>query len=261
MPTLILIFSAILGLILGSFANVLIHRIKHQEKGIFTGRSHCPKCKHLLNALDLIPVFSYLFLRGKCHYCRKKISIRYPIVELSTAAVLTSFAYKFLILNYEPLIFAFYVIFGLALIFTFFYDLFYLEISDLILIPAFLLAFGLSFYKNELIPDPKSAIIGALIPVIFFLIQIIISKGKWVGGGDLRIGAFMGAMLGWQKTSVALILSYLIGSVVAIVILSLKKANMKTEIPFGPFLVLSTLICVLWGQEIIDFYIKLVMIM
>lgn len=235
-----------LGLIFGSFLTMLIPRIYKQEKGIFFGRSHCPYCKKNLAPYDLIPVISYLINRAKCRFCKKKISAIYPIIELTTGIIFLLIYIKFPYpqsLLYFPL--------SLALIFTFFYDLKYLEISDIILIPSIILAFLLGP------EDFKSKLIGITIGTGFFLIQIIISKGKWVGAGDIRIGALMGALLGWQMTISALTISYSIGSIISIGLLITKKKKINQQIALGPFLVTGTFITLFLSEKIMNLYLNL----
>jgi len=232
-----------LGFVFGSFLTMLIPRIYKRERGIFFGRSHCPFCQETLHPRDLIPIGSYLVNRAKCRFCKEKISAIYPIIELTTGIIFLLIYIKFPYpqsLIYFPL--------SLALIFTFFYDLKYLEISDIILIPSILFALALGSQ------DIKSKLIGIGVGIGFFLIQIIISKGKWVGAGDIRIGALMGALLGWQMTLLALMLSYITGSIISIGLLMSKKKKIGQQIALGPFLVTGTFITLFLGEKILNWY-------
>ncbi len=251
----------VLGMVYGSFLSVLIPRLKHQSPGIVFGRSFCPKCHHQLGLKDLIPLLSFLLLKGKCRYCQSKVSLSYPLLELFTGLIFLLLYLKFFAIENQIITLIIYQIYALVLIFIFFYDLWYFEINDYILIPAIISALIISFFSFPLIPRVSDALLGALIPLSFFLLQIIISKGTWIGGGDLRIGAFMGLILGWQKTAAALIISYLIGGIFSLVIILLQKAKLKSAIPFGPFLVSGTLIAILWGENLIHWYINLIMLM
>lgn len=233
----------VIGLIFGSFLSMLIPRIYKKENGIFFGRSHCPFCKKILHPRDLIPIASYLINRAKCRFCKKKISAIYPIIEFTTGIIFLLIYVKFPYpqsLIYFPL--------SLALIFTFFYDLKYLEISDIILLPSILFALILGP------EDIKSKLIGIAIGTGFFLIQILISKGKWVGAGDIRIGALIGAILGWQMTLIALILSYITGSIISIGLLMTKKKKIDQQIALGPFLVTGTFLTIFLGEKILNWY-------
>ncbi|EKD63128.1 MAG: hypothetical protein ACD_51C00334G0009 [uncultured bacterium] len=244
--TLPIILIFVLGLVFGSFLTVLIPRIHDEESGMFIGRSHCPWCKKTLRARDLIPIISYIINKAKCRFCKEKIGIIYPAIELSTAII---FTITYLTFPYPQ--FLFYLAISFALIFTFFYDLKYLEISDIILIPSIILALLLGP------EDWKSKLIGIAIGAGFFLIQIIISKGKWVGMGDIRIGTLMGALLGWQMTIAALVISYVIGSIISIGLLASKKKHLNQQIALGPFLVTGTFITIFMGEKIVNWYLNL----
>ncbi|HAU39436.1 MAG: peptidase A24A domain-containing protein, leader peptidase (prepilin peptidase) / N-methyltransferase [Candidatus Peregrinibacteria bacterium GW2011_GWF2_43_17] len=253
-----LIFPLVLaiGISFGSFLTMLIPRIYEKESGIFLGRSHCRFCKKTLRARDLIPIASYLINRGKCAFCKEKISTLYPTIEISTAIMFALIYTKFPFENISGIpLTAFYLTISFALIFTFFYDIKYLEISDIILLPAIALGLIKSFVTDS--PSFESALIGGLIGISFFLIQILLSKGKWVGAGDIRIGALMGILLGWQMTLTALVISYVIGSIVSIGLLAAKQKEIGGKIALGPFLVSGTFITLFFGENIINWYLNL----
>jgi prepilin signal peptidase PulO-like enzyme (type II secretory pathway) len=239
----------ILGLILGSFLNVLIPRLHFEEKGIISGRSHCPKCEHELQWFDLIPLLSFASTGGKCRYCKTKVSWWYPSVEFTTG-----FMFMLLSLHHpDPITWVSQAFFFYILLFIFFMDLRYSEIHDLILIPAIAIALIGSFLN----PEPLNLLIGGGIGFSFFAFQYLISKGVWVGAGDMRIGAFMGLLLGWKHTLIALFIAYLIGSTIGIILLSTKKANAQTAIPLGPFLVIGTTIAYFFGSPILTWFLNL----
>lgn len=253
-----LIFPLILaiGISFGSFITMLIPRIHERESGIFLGRSHCRFCKQTLRARDLIPIASYLINKGKCASCKEKIGALYPTIEISTGIIFALIYAKFPFENTSGIpLTAFYLAISFALIFTFFYDVKYLEISDIILIPAIALCVIKSLITGS--PSIESALIGGLIGVSFFLIQILLSKGKWVGAGDIRIGALMGVLLGWQMTLAALVISYILGSVVSIALLIAKQKKIGGKIALGPFLVTGTFITLFFGERIINWYLNL----
>lgn len=260
--TSILIF--ILGLSVGSFLNVLIPRLKSGKKGIISGRSTCPSCKTKLKTLDLIPLLSFLLLKGKCRYCKSPIPIFYPLIELSCGILFlltaTNLFPSFLqtpsFLNIHFLVLILFLFYVTALIFIFFYDLLYLEISDTVLIPIIIIALLASFIPHPYTPNTIDALLGAAIPLALFAAQILLSKGKWLGGGDLRIGAFIGLILGFEQVILALVLTYIIGAIIAIFLLATKKARRDTPIPFGPFLVAGTLLSLFYGKGIIDWYLN-----
>lgn len=239
-----------LGLLFGSFLSVLITRLHTGKPGILTGRSQCPKCGKKLGILELIPLFSYLFQGGRCRKCKKTIGWHYPVLELSTGALFAGMAFA----GFDPLPLTLF--YGLVLIFIFFYDLLYLEIPDEVMMPAIAIAFMASFLPQT--PTWIDAVQGAGALVTFFLLQIVVSKGKWLGGGDLRIGAFMGLMLGLTQGLLALFIGYLIGAVVSVFLLLMGWADRKTMVPFGPFLVLGTLITLWYGPELLTAYLNFI---
>jgi len=268
--TAILVFS--LGTAIGSFISVVIYRLHSKKKGIILSHSICSSCNKKLKWRHLIPIFSWLFLKGKCAYCGKKVSSHYLFLELFTGIIflITFINWNFIqsyasitditVLNYhiDWMIFQhfiYYIIVFSFLVVIFFYDLLYKEIPDKISIPAIGLAIagGLVFG----IPGIANMFIGAGIIFGFFALQFFISKGKWIGGGDLRLGALMGLILGWETGILALILSYIIGSIISIILLVQGKVTKKSAIPFGPFLVMGTLIAVFYGKEIINWYLAL----
>lgn len=269
MTTIAAILSFVFGTIIGSFLSVVIHRVRHNKKGIIFSRSICPSCKKPIKARHLIPVFSWLYLRGKCAYCGTKISSHYIALELLTGLLFLAafFQWNFIetipsVVNPEFLsytvnweifsIFIFYLIEFSLLMAIFFYDLMYKEIPDQFSLTAIVVAIagGLIFGT----PIWTSMLIGGAVVLGFFLIQFILSRGTWIGGGDLRLGLFMGVLLGTQKGVLALILSYLFGAVISLILLSQKKVHRKSAIPFGPFLIAGTLVSIFFGQEILDWY-------
>ncbi|MDP2624823.1 MAG: prepilin peptidase [Candidatus Peregrinibacteria bacterium] len=249
MSTLSLVILFIAGLLLGSFLSAVIYRIHYNKPGLFTGFSICPKCNKQLGPQDLVPLFSYLIQGGKCRHCKKHISWHYPVLELSTGLLFVAMGTAGL----APL--GLYLFFGLILVFIFFYDLLYLEIPDEIMIPSIVIALLATFHPETI--SFLNGFYGAAVVVLFFLLQIIISRGKWLGGGDLRIGAFIGFILGFKLTIVAVFLSYVIGSIISVFLLITGRAKGKTMIAFGPFLVLGTLITIFYGDFLVEWYLDL----
>lgn len=238
--------ASIFGLLVGSFLGMLIPRLHHGHGGIVFGRSRCPHCKQTLRARDLIPLFSYLWLHGKCRHCREKIECWYPLTELSSAL-------SFGLLYFETqnwTLWAWMAVYFFVLLFIFFYDLRYKEIHDAVMLPGIVLA----FIASAFIGDPISSLIGAGLAAGFFALQFFISKGQWIGSGDIRIGAFMGLMLAWPLTLIGLLSSYILGSLISLLLLATKKATLKASVPLGPFLVLGTLLSYFWGDELLDLY-------
>jgi len=265
--TSIIVF--ILGTAIGSFFSVVVHRTKKGKKGILLSRSICPSCKKKIKWKHLIPVFSWVFLQGKCSYCKKTISFHYLLLEILTGLIFvaTFLNWNFIevipaltnpgILNYSMdwqifQIFLFYIVTFSFLIAIFFYDLKYKEIPDRFSLPAIAIAIAGGIVFN--IISPLTMLIGGLAVFVFFFLQFLISKGTWIGGGDLRMGALIGVLLGWEKGLLAVIISYFIGAILSIYLLATKRVGRKSTIPFGPFLVIGTIISLFYGQCILDWY-------
>ncbi|OGZ24411.1 MAG: hypothetical protein A2896_01230 [Candidatus Nealsonbacteria bacterium RIFCSPLOWO2_01_FULL_43_32] len=234
----------VLGLMVGSFLNCVIYRLE-QEKRFFKGRSYCPDCKHQLRWPDLIPVLSFLSLRGRCRYCQKKISWQYPIVEISTAAIF------FLIFNFQLSIFNYLILPFLIVIFV--YDLKYYLIPDKVIYPAIGMVLVYDFLKSD-IPGMSDFLISAFGAAAFFLFIVLISKGKWMGIGDIKLAFLMGLVLGWPNILAALFLAFMSGAMIGIGLIFLGKKTLKSEVPFGPFLVAGTFISLFFGKIIINWY-------
>lgn len=253
--TLFYILIFIAGLCLGSFLNALEWRI-YNKISLFDARSKCSQCGTQLKWYDNIPLLSFVQLRGKCRACKKHISWQYPLVELSMGFVFVLLALTTLqsgsIEELWRLIFRFFVVWILSFIFI--YDFKYQEVLDaMAFIPAILIfvikfaVFGVSW---------QDMAIGAVIGSGFFLLQYLVSKGRWVGGGDIRIGLLMGVILGWELLLVALWIAYIVGAIVSVTLLVVKKKKMKSQIAFGTFLSVATLVVMVWGEGILSFYLS-----
>jgi prepilin signal peptidase PulO-like enzyme (type II secretory pathway) len=243
------ILILILGLIVGSFLNCVIYRLE-VGKSFLRGRSFCPDCKHELSWYDLIPVFSYIFLRGKCRYCGKKISIQYPIVEISTGLIFLLIFSQFPITNFIFLA----IIFSLLII-TFVFDLKHFIIPDQIILSAIFVSLIYRLFESyDFLLNFLFSAIGAS---GFFLIIYLISRGKWIGFGDVKFGFFMGIFLGFPNILVGLYSAFMIGAIIGVGLILAKRKKMKSEIPFGPFLIIGTSIAFFWGNQIINWYFNL----
>ncbi len=247
----ILIFF-VLGAIFGSFINCLVYRLK--IKKTLLGRSYCPCCKHTLNWLDLFPVFSYIFLRGKCRYCKKKIAFQYCFMEIFTGSVF-AFGYYFyfiysVVTSKTPQEFAFYLTISLFLIIIGLYDFKYTLVADEFIFPAIIFAF---IYNVFLGNNVFMLLLGGFAGFSFFAIQYFGSRGKWIGGGDMFIGIFMGFVLSWPNVLIAIFISYIIGGIISMPLLILKLKKPMSQIPLGPFLVIGTFITMLMGDKIIKY--------
>jgi len=273
------IFIFLLGLIVGSFLNCVIHRLEKEEK--LNGRSYCPHCKHTLVWIDLIPVFSFLFLKGKCRYCHKKISWQYPLVELTTGLVFLLIL-KFQLPHFELSIFyflisifSFYIASSLIVIFV--YDLKHYIIPDKILFPAIAITFLYQLITNYEFLVLNSLWAG-LAASVFFCLIFTLSGGKWMGFGDCKIAILLGLILGFPNILVGLFLAFFFGAIIGVGLIYLNKrkltplevseswwksrknkllTGLKSEVPFAPFLITGTFTALFWGNEIINWYMSL----
>lgn len=250
----------IFGLVVGSFLNVVIWRF-HAKESILTGRSHCPKCRHVLGLSELVPVVSFIFQKGKCRHCRKSISWQYPLVELSTAILflIAYLPYDLRLTNYNFFLLArtWFVIAVMIVIFV--YDLKYYLILDKIIYPAAAVIFLTSPFVSTVLNwrGVADVFFAAAICAGFFLLQYLISHGKWIGGGDVKMGAFMGLILGVKGALTALFFAYVIGAIFGLVLVAVNKKTMKSQLPFGTFLAVGTLVAMFWAEPIIRWYLKI----
>ena len=258
MQFLIYFLIFIFGLIVGSFLNSVIYRIS-TNTSFLLGKSYCPECKSNLQWYDLIPVISFLILAGKCRYCKKQISIQYILVELATAILFTFIIFQNIDLLLYSLSFVvflkicFLFLVSCFLIIIFAYDLKHYIIPDKVIFPLILITGVFNFYTNYKILNTVYSGIGA---AAFFLFIVLISKGKWMGMGDVKLAFFMGLFLGFPKIIVALFLAFFIGAVIGMILIISGKKTLKSEIPFGPFLIFGTFLALFFEHEIINFYLS-----
>ena len=250
---MIYLFIILLGLVFGSFASVVIHRLHTQDSHGIMGRSFCPRCAKQLAIRDLVPLFSYLINRFKCRFCKQPIAFRYPLLELGMAAIF--FLTASLVGTGDVTATVFYLFVAFVFIVLTFYDFLFQEIPDQISLPAIFIAILYALLNN--VYSVTDLAIGVAIPVAFFGALHFGSKGRWLGGGDIRIGALMGALLGYPMILTGLFLGYLFGSFYSIVGVVFKKFNRQSQIPFAPFLLLGTYVAMFWGQAILDWYFAL----
>ncbi len=231
MHVLLLVFLFVFGACLGSFGSVIISRVPLRKS--IGGRSQCPQCRKQIGACDLIPILSFLLLRGMCRHCGKKISVRYPLLELGSALLVVAPAL------HEGYIDPFTVTLGIAL------WLFLLlavmdgdakHIPDAVTFPFLIVALGSAVLRGN------TAWIAPLVGGGFFFLQWAISRGRIMGSGDIFIGIAMGLILGtWQNTLLAIGLSYIIGAVVVSILLVREIFSRRDRIAFVPFLFVGTL--------------------
>lgn len=264
-------FIFILGLCWGSFANVLIDRTENKKS--IKGRSKCDFCGYKLSWLDNVPLLSFLFLRGRCRKCHKKLSWQYPLVEFLTGLV---FLLTFL-LGQKVGIFSFYnlesslnFVYYLAIVYLLWviliWDFKYMIIPDFLIVIGSLLTvfyqiYRMLFWENYLgvINNPLlSSLLGGLILSGFFGLLYWFSKGKWIGGGDVKLGFWLGLIVGLGMVYFLILLAYTVGALVAMGLLIWGSKKMKSEIPFGPFLVLATYIIIFYRDFLLSLWYSLI---
>ncbi|KKU20083.1 MAG: Type 4 prepilin-like protein leader peptide-processing enzyme [Candidatus Saccharibacteria bacterium GW2011_GWA2_46_10] len=226
---------------MGSFANVLIYRLPRNEK--VSGRSKCPHCKNVLRAGELVPVLSFIFLKGKCAHCGGKISILYPLVEIASGIlfVFALFHASGGILIAAVLAAALWTLLAIAVT-----DSLTKTIPDILNIPFVLMAIIYAWLTGFL------PIIAPLAAGGFFALQWIISRGRWVGSGDIILAAGIGFLLGeWQMVVIAIAAAYIAGGVFAAGVLISGKKGRGSQMPFGPFLAIAAVIVLAWGEKLL----------
>jgi prepilin signal peptidase PulO-like enzyme (type II secretory pathway) len=248
----ILVYIAvfILGIILGSYLNSWIWRV-HEGKYKFGGRSICIHCSRELKWYENIPLLSFLFLKGKCATCKKSIPPDYLFVEFATGCLLLFVSVFYLSKDFISLRFIRDIFFVSVLLITFVYDAKYkLVLPGLTWLAGILGGVLNYFYFGYSL---SSLLLGFAVGGGFFLFQYVVSKGKWIGGGDVRLGAMIGLWVGWPNILAVLLFSYVIGALVSIPLLLFTKKEMKSEVPLGTFLAIGTFLVIFWGDVAIRF--------
>jgi leader peptidase (prepilin peptidase)/N-methyltransferase len=245
-----LLLVAAFGLAFGSFFNVVIYRLPLSQSLVRPG-SRCPVCGHPLSWYENVPIASYLALGGRCRACRTRISIVYPIIEVTAAAVAIV---SYLHYGASP-VFVARVLFAFALIVLFVIDLQHRILPNVITVPG--IVAGLAF---SLVGPPgwMSSLVGIAIGggLLFGIAEAyrLVRHEEGLGMGDVKMGAMVGAFLGWQLTLLALVLSSFLGSIIGVGVIVARKGDMKYALPFGSFLALAALVASLWGEPIVRWY-------
>lgn len=269
---MIYVVLALLGLCFGSFVNALVWRLHEQSKtgktkklkakdlSIVHGRSMCVHCQHTLSWYDLLPVVSWLSLGGKCRYCKKPISWQYPLVELLTAALFVIsylyFPYELWTMNYG-LLFALWLTILVGFMALIVYDIHWMLLPDRIVFP--LQGIVLMYVLLAAITEADVAVFGqAVLGVVFsagiFYVLFQLSKGKWIGGGDVKLAVVLGLVLGGPlEALLMLFLASWLGSIYSLPLLVRGQAK-NAKIPFGPFLIAATIIVYLFGHNLLAWY-------
>jgi prepilin signal peptidase PulO-like enzyme (type II secretory pathway) len=245
-----LLIALVGGLIVGSFLNAVIYRL-HTGQSFWFDRSICPHCKHPLAAIDLIPLVSFIWLSGRCRYCGKKISWQYPLVELITGVVFVLLTTHY---SLQTTDFWFYMVMASVFIVVAVYDYKHYLILDKVVFPALILVLIWNIFNNQFV----SGLVGALIVSGFFALQFFISKGKWIGFGDVKLGLLLGSLFGIKLSIVTLLLAYFSGAVVGIGLIILGRKKFSSALPFGVFLSASAIIVMIYGDQISSWYFNLI---
>jgi len=288
---LLYVLTFVSGSLFGSFLNLVSDRILTKDK-ILTGRSKCDDCKKPLEAKHLVPLLSFIFQKGKCAYCGKKLSWYYPASEIITGLMFVGAAYYstiFSFVNYSTVIaFAYLLVVGSVYVTLLLTDLKRRLIPNKIIYPAIVFviifmivnsALYLFLYHRKLSADPfgvyllqagyyklqvynmlkalGTVLLSSTLIAGFFAFLVYITKGRGMGGGDIRLGFFIGLFNGFPQNIIAIFLGFVIGATLSLVLVMLKLKTLKDTIPFGPFLIAGSIIALIWGAEIWNFYIHL----
>ncbi|MEK7480641.1 MAG: prepilin peptidase [Patescibacteria group bacterium] len=254
----------LLGLIVGSFLNVVIVR-EGTGKSVFKGRSRCFACGHVLAWYELIPLVSFVIQKGRCRACSAKISWQYPIVEFLTGLIFVGIWWKaqqnfqFSIFNFQTI---FYFLFSIFLILIAVYDFRTKIIPDRFVYPLIVLGFFYSIFIAYHLPSPIPHIFNDMLAAVsaagFFALLWLISRGRWIGFGDAKLTLGLGFFLGWPLILEALLFAFWSAALVGIVLMIGKGYSRKSEIPFGPFLALGAFAAFLIGERVLIWYINVV---
>lgn len=257
---ILVIYAAALGLIMGSAINAVVWRL-HAGKSWSRGRSQCVSCEAILAPRDLVPVLSWLWLKGKCRYCAEPICYQYPLVEVVTA-VLFGWSAAVLPWSTPPQIWALLLWLGvLSLVVALsVYDMRWMLLPDKLMLPAIIM--GLVYLLTVVVPTAgwttaAGYALGALAAGGLFYAIAVFSRGRAMGGGDIKLAFFMGLILSPARLLVAMELSFLVASIIGVGLLLAGRLKRGGHLPFGPYLVLGTIISYLYGDQIISIYLRL----
>jgi leader peptidase (prepilin peptidase)/N-methyltransferase len=273
---MIIVILVIIGLCLGSFVNALVWRLHGQtaekskkspnqhylsQLSISKGRSMCPHCKHQLVTRDLIPLVSWLSLRGRCRYCSKAISVQYPLVELATALLFVA-SYTWWPVAFSGAQISIFILWLLLLVgfmALIVYDLRWLLLPNRIIYPLGTIAIAIAVITVAVAMAPATALLNLILAVVvgggIFYVLFQVSAGKWIGGGDVKLGWLLGLVAGTPARSLLLIfLAAVLGSLFSVPLLATNRLKRTSTIPFGPFLILAVIIVRLFGASILLWY-------
>ena len=250
----LLVLVGLLGLAVGSFLNVVIWRVPRGESIVRPG-SHCPSCGHEVRSRDNIPVVSWLLLRGRCRDCGEPISARYPLVELLTSAVWVVLALR---IGFEPELPA-YLYLGAVGVALALIDIDVKRLPNAIVLPSYVVS-GVLLGAAAVVDGDWDALLrsvlgGAALYAFYFALALAYPAG--MGFGDVKLAGILGAYLGWLgwgEVVVGAFLGFLLGGVVGLLLILVRRAGRKSSIPFGPYMLLGALLAILWGGALADLY-------
>lgn len=264
--SLISCFLFSLGAIIGSFLNVIIYRSAHDEDWVH-GRSRCEECKKKIHWYDNIPVISFIFLQGKCRECKAPISLTHPVVEFLTGSLFVWWYWGgtlFFQLSQEPFQVIqplFWLTIGVIFLVIVVTDILYFLIPDgavvALLIITFLYRCALFFTGIMRGTDFWWSLFGVVVAVLFFAGLWLVTKGKGMGFGDVKLMAPVALLVGWPHIALQIFLSFFIGAVFGICLILLGKRRFGQHIPFGPFIILATVVTLIWGDHLLRWYVGL----
>lgn len=245
--------AAFFGAIAGSFLNVCIHRLPRGASVVWPA-SACPRCGRALSWYENVPVLSYLVLRARCRTCAAPISIRYPVVELLTAAMF-AFGWWY----YGPgLLLASRLVLGCALIVLFAIDLEHQLLPNLITLPGIIVGLAFSFVTE---PGWRASLLGVVVGggilLTFAYAYLWLRRQEGLGMGDFKMLAMIGAFVGWKLTLVTLMLASFMGSAVGLALIAARRGSMASKLPFGTFLALGAAVAATVGPAVLDWYLAL----
>lgn len=261
--TILILF--LLGMAIGSFLNVVIYRAVNDDSPL-RGRSYCDSCKKPIAWYDNIPVISFIVLRRRCRHCKTVIPWEYPAVEFIVGTLFVWWyvvGFTFFQLSAQPFSLLqplFWLAVGVIFVVIVFADLSYMIIPDSTVI---LLTLGTLGYRLLLVnqgvmqsTDFFYSIAAGVGASLFFLLLVLLTRGKGMGFGDVKLAFPLGLILGYPLTVLGIFLAFIIGSVVAVGLLALKRTHIKAMIPFGPFLIAGTVVTLVWGETLLSWYLS-----
>jgi prepilin signal peptidase PulO-like enzyme (type II secretory pathway) len=265
---LIPVFFALIGLAMGSFVGALVWRL-HEHKDFVSDRSECEHCHHKLGVADLIPVLSWLLLRGRCRYCQARIGWSLPLLELSMALLFVGsyFSWPLPFTSWQSDVsFGLWLLYLIGLIALLVYDLRWMLLPNAMIFPLI----GLSVVESAIrysvqvgvgpLDYVASVVFGVAVLGGLYWVLHTVSGGKWVGYGDVKLGVFMGIGLGFRRSLLALFLANIIGCIIVLPGLLTGKLKRTSRVPFGPFLIAAFVISFLYGDKIIDWYLHFILV-